>query len=135
MKLIGNVNTVVKETDCFAVFSCKFDPLCISQMSYFISLYIFLYKAESYICLRSLGFLSFCACFNFCKKMVAFAYAQLGFQSTKLSSEANSPHPILWQISCLLAFSSFFFPQNPTQGCDTKKKVGVLSWVSPFFLK
>lgn len=46
MKLIGNINMVVKETDCFGIFSCKSDPLCISQMLYFICLYIFLYKAE-----------------------------------------------------------------------------------------
>lgn len=79
MKLIGNINMVVKETDCFGIFSYKLDPLCISQMSYFISLYILLYKAESYICFSSWVFLSFCACFHFSKKMVAFAHAQLEY--------------------------------------------------------
>lgn len=38
MKLIVSIKMVVKETNCFGIFSCKFDPLCISQMSYFISL-------------------------------------------------------------------------------------------------
>lgn len=42
MKLIGNITTVLKWTECFGILSCKFDPLCISQMSYFISLYILL---------------------------------------------------------------------------------------------
>lgn len=38
MKLIVSIKMVVKETDCFGIFFCKFDPLRISQMPYFISL-------------------------------------------------------------------------------------------------
>lgn len=34
MELIGNITMVVKETDYFGIFSCKFELLCISQMFY-----------------------------------------------------------------------------------------------------
>lgn len=54
MNLIGNINMVVKETYYCGIFSYKFDPLCISQMFYFISVYILLYKPESYISFHSL---------------------------------------------------------------------------------
>lgn len=110
MKLIGNINIVVKETDCFGIFSYKFDPLCISQMSYFISLYILLYKAESYICFSSLGFFKFLCLLLFQQEngSLCLCTARIFDSSELMFSGANSPHS-LFLTNLLSSFHIFIF--------------------------